>query len=165
MSCCSGICRLRSDIVDKATRSRMMAGIRGRDTSPERVIRQGLHRLGFRFRLQGRDLPGRPDIVLPKWKAVILTNGCFWHGHDCELFRWPKTRADFWRAKIEGNRRRDLENLEALHVLGWRTLVIWECALKGKAAAGPDDAVRRASEWLASESRSREIRGRQHGAC
>lgn len=165
MSFCSGICRLRSDIVDEASRSRMMAGIRGKDTGPERVIRQGLHRRGFRFRLHARHLPGRPDIVLPKWKAVILINGCFWHGHDCELFRWPRTRADFWRAKIEGNRRRDLANLEALHVLGWRALIIWECALKGRAAAGPDDAVRAAAGWLASASQSGEIGGRQYGAC
>jgi DNA mismatch endonuclease (patch repair protein) len=155
---------LQSDIVDAATRSRMMAGIRGTHTKPERVIRKGLHRLGFRFRLHARDLPGRPDIVLPKWRAVILTNGCFWHGHSCELFRWPRSRADFWREKIEGNRRRDQANLEALHALGWRTLVIWECAIRGRAAPGPDVAVREASSWLSSSSQHGEIRGEKNGA-
>ncbi|WP_231884015.1 very short patch repair endonuclease, partial [Alcanivorax sp. HI0044] len=80
------------DVVDKATRSRMMAGIKGKDTKPEILIRSELHRRGFRFRKNVKDLPGKPDIVLPKYKAVIMVNGCFWHGHECHLFKWPSTR-------------------------------------------------------------------------
>lgn len=154
---------MRSDIVDPATRSRMMAGIRGSDTKPEKTIRQGLHRRGFRFRLHVRDLPGRPDIVLPRWRAVILTHGCFWHGHDCNLFQWPKTRETFWQGKIEGNRRRDAASLKALKALGWRTLIVWECALKGREAKGSHETVREAVEWLLSSSNSAEIRGVKSG--
>lgn len=86
-----------------------MAAIRGRDTKPELIIRKGLHARGFRFRLQGRDLPGRPDLIFPKYRALIWVNGCFWHGHDCPMFRWPKSREDFWRGKIGRNRERDAE--------------------------------------------------------
>lgn len=85
-----------ADIVSSATRSRMMSGIRGRNTKPEIVIRSLLHRLGFRFRLHVRELPGNPDIVLPRHHAVVFVHGCFWHGHDCPLFKWPETRPDFW---------------------------------------------------------------------
>ena len=95
------------DVVDTATRSRMMAGIKGKNTQPERLVRSLLHRKGFRFRLNVRELPGKPDIVLPSYHAVIFVNGCFWHGHDCVRFKWPKTRTDFWQHKIEGNRSND----------------------------------------------------------
>lgn len=88
-----------TDVVDKATRSRMMAGIKGKDTKPEMLIRSELHRRGFRFRKNVKDLPGKPDIVLPKYRAVIMVNGCFWHGHGCRLFKWPSTRPEFWREK------------------------------------------------------------------
>ncbi len=156
---------MRSDIVDPATRSRMMAGIRSGNTKPERIIRQGLHRLGFRFRLHRRDLPGRPDIVLPRWGAVIFTHGCFWHGHDCELFRWPRTRPDFWKAKIEGNRARDARDRSALAGEGWRVLTIWECALRGRAVPGPEATITAAAAWLRGASRADEIRGGALGAC
>ena len=96
-----------ADIVTPAVRSRMMAGIRGKDTRPELVLRTALHRRGFRYRLHRRDLPGTPDLVFPGRKAVIFVHGCFWHGHDCHLFHWPQTRADFWRGKIGGNIARD----------------------------------------------------------
>lgn len=89
------------DIVDTATRSRMMAGIKGKNTKPEKLVRSLLHRQGFLFRLNVRELPGKPDIVLPRYRAVIFVNGCFWHGHDCFSFKWPKTRTDFWQHKIE----------------------------------------------------------------
>ena len=95
------------DVVDTATRSRMMAGIKGKNTKPEKLVRSLLHRQGFRFRLNVRDLPGKPDIVLPRYRAVIFVNVCFWHGHDCSRFKWPKTRTEFWRKKIEGNRTND----------------------------------------------------------
>jgi len=109
-----------------------MSGIRGKDTKPEIIVRKLLHGQGFRFRLHRKDLPGRPDIVLPKHRVAILVQGCFWHGHEgCHLFRLPKTRTEFWQEKIAGNRVRDQRNLHSFHRAGWRTLEIWECALKG----------------------------------
>lgn len=147
------------DIVDAATLSRMMSGIRGKDTKPEPVIRQGLHALGFRYRLHDRNLPGRPDLVLPRRRAVIQIHGCFWHGHDCPLFRWPQTRQEFWRAKIGRNVERDREVNEALDREGWRVLTVWECALKGRGRIGADATVTRAAAWLRSEARTGEIRG------
>lgn len=109
----------------------MMAGIRGRDTKPELLIRSGLHRMGFRYRLHGKGLPGRPDLVFASRRAVIEVRGCFWHGHDCPLFRWPATRPEFWREKIAANIARDVRNREALLAQGWRMAEVWECQLKG----------------------------------
>ena len=119
-----------ADIVGPEVRSRMMAGIRGRNTKGEVLIRKELHRRGFRYRINAGNLPGKPDIVLPRYRTVILFNGCFWHGHTCPLFRWPKTRQDFWRAKIEGNRARDAKVRQELEAAGWRVGTVWECALK-----------------------------------
>lgn len=137
----------------------MMAGIRGKDTKPELVVRRGLHAKGFRFRLHDRKLPGRPDLVLPRWRAVIQIHGCFWHGHDCPLFRWPGTREDFWRTKIGRNVERDQEVDVALDQAGWRVLTIWECALKGPGRIGAEATVTGASQWLRSEAKSEQIRG------
>lgn len=120
-----------TDVVDAATRSRMMSGIRARNTGPERLVRSLLHRQGFRFRLNARDLPGHPDIVLPRHHAVVLVHGCFWHGHGCALFRWPQTREDFWRDKIRRNQDRDQMVRNALLDAGWRVGTVWECALRG----------------------------------
>jgi DNA mismatch endonuclease, patch repair protein len=122
-----------ADTVSPEKRSDMMSGIRGKDTKPEIVVRRLLHRLGYRFRLHCKDLPGRPDIVLPKWRTVIFVNGCYWHGHkDCHLFRLPKTRTEFWSKKIEGNQARDQRNYIVLEAAGWKVLVIWECAVSKK---------------------------------
>lgn len=121
------------DVVDKATRSRMMAGIKSKNTIPEKQIRSALHRRGFRFRLNQATLPGKPDLVLRKHNAVIFIHGCFWHGHACPLFKWPTTNPSFWRSKIERNRAKDVEVLAELRKGGWRVLIIWGCALKGKA--------------------------------
>jgi len=125
-----------------------MSNIRGKDTKPELVIRRGLHSLGFRYRLHVKGLPGKPDIVLPKWRAVIFVHGCFWHGHDCHLFKWPKTREDFWRQKIETNRRNDAKAIDALQEQGWRVLVIRECALKGKTRLKPESTIGIAERWI-----------------
>ena len=102
-----------TDVVDRETRSRMMAGIRGKDTKPELTIRKAIHARGFRYRIHDRRLPGKPDMVFPRYRAVILVNGCFWHGHNCHLFKWPSTRVDFWKTKIERNREKDGETMQA----------------------------------------------------
>ena len=136
-----------ADVVDPATRSRMMSGIRGKNTKPELFIRKALHARGFRYRLHC-DLPGKPDICLPKHRAVIFVHGCFWHGHDCHLFKWPSTRPEFWRAKIERNRAVDAAAEEALAEAGWRVAVVWECALKGRTSLPIGEVVDKLGEWL-----------------
>ncbi|MBB6169504.1 DNA mismatch endonuclease (patch repair protein) [Chelatococcus composti] len=125
----------------------MMSGIRGRNTKPEILVRSLLHREGFRFRLHVRELPGKPDIVLPKYRAAIFVHGCFWHGHDCPLYRLPGTRPDFWRNKIDRNRASDRRARDALLAAGWRVAVVWECALRG-AGTDPGQVAQRLAVWL-----------------
>ena len=109
-----------------------MARVRGKDTKIELLVRRGLHARGFRYRLGGAGLPGRPDIVLPKYRTVVFVHGCFWHGHDCPLYRLPKTRPEFWRAKVDLNRARDVRVVHELRETGWHPLVVWECAMRGQ---------------------------------
>lgn len=148
-----------ADIVTAEVRSRMMSGIRGTNTKPELLLRKGLHALGFRFRLHDRSLPGKPDIVLPRYNAVIFAHGCFWHGHDCHLFKLPSTRPEFWQAKIVRNRAVDERTEAALTELGWRQAVVWECALKGKTRLPLEDVIQSCAEWLRSDQPRLEIRG------
>ena len=148
-----------ADVVDAATRSRMMSGIRGKNTKPELLIRKALHARGFRYRLHCKDLPGNPDLCLPKYRAVIFVHGCFWHGHDCHLFKWPKTRPEFWREKIGRNREVDTLASEALRRSGWRVASIWECALKGRGRVDLDEVAQRVSDWILSDSPSLNIEG------
>lgn len=119
-----------ADIISPERRSALMSRIRGKDTKIELDVRRGLHALGFRYRLGGAGLPGRPDIVLPKYRAVVFVHGCFWHGHFCYLFRLPKTRVDFWQAKIDDNRKRDIRQVNLLQKLGWHVETVWECELR-----------------------------------
>jgi len=147
-----------ADVVDSATRSRMMSGIRARNTKPELLVRQMLHRMGFRFRLHVRKLPGTPDIVLPRWQAVIFVHGCFWHGHDCPYFRLPKTRTEFWRDKIASNQLNDNNAKQALQAVGWRVGIVWECALRG-ANRNIENVARQLEQWLHAETAEVEIRG------
>ena len=147
-----------SDDVSPARR-RNMAAIRGRDTKPEMLIRRGLHARGFRFRLQDKRLPGRPDLVLPKWNAAIFVNGCFWHAHDCPLFVIPQTRREFWTEKLAGNVCRDLNNERALLDQGWRVSVVWECSLKGRLRLPEGQALDLLTEWLSSGSLKTQIEG------
>jgi DNA mismatch endonuclease (patch repair protein) len=146
-----------ADVVDKATRSRMMSGIRGRDTKPELMLRRELHRRGFRFRLHVRNLPGKPDIVLPRYRAVVLVHGCFWHGHDCRYFRYPATRPDFWRKKIASNRQSDARVVEALGADGWRVAVVWECATRVPARSF-NKLADSLGKWIRGNRRRREFR-------
>jgi DNA mismatch endonuclease, patch repair protein len=116
-----------ADLYSAKRRSEIMRRIGATNTVPEVRVRQTLHRMGYRFRLYRQDLPGRPDIVLPKWRTVVLVHGCFWHGHNCCEGHTPKTNTSYWVPKLERNRRRDAENAEKLHALGWHRVVIWEC--------------------------------------
>lgn len=155
------------DVVDSATRSRMMSGIRSKNTKPEKQIRSALHRRGFRFRLNQASLPGKPDLVLKKYNAVIFVHGCFWHGHECRLFKWPSSNTVFWHNKIVRNRTKDADALKALKKAGWRVMVIWECALKGKTQLAQfPKIVDNVSCWLLGSGPSfKQISGKQlHGA-
>jgi len=150
------------DVVDRKTRSRMMSGIRGKNTKPELLIRTGLHARGFRFRLHDKHLPGKPDLVLPKYSAVIFVHGCFWHGHDCHLFKWPQSRRAFWRNKILRNQEKDAESYAGLKKEGWYILTIWECALKGRTRRSLCNVLDMTTDWLSNGFRDRQIMGIKH---
>ena len=124
-----------ADVHSPKTRSYNMSRIRGKNTKPEEFVRKYLFALGFRYRKNDIRLPGKPDIVLPKYKTVIFVNGCFWHAHEgCRYFVWPKNNAEFWKKKIGGNIERDAKNQRLLTELGWEVIVVWECELKHSAA-------------------------------
>jgi DNA mismatch endonuclease (patch repair protein) len=149
-----------TDIVDQQTRSRMMSGIRGKDTKPELALRRVLHARGFRFRLHASKIHGRPDLTLPKHRAVVFVHGCFWHRHEgCCYTTSPSTRPEFWQAKFEANVARDSTVRTRLLEEGWRVATVWECALR------KTDQVKAAAEilsyWLLSEARQIEI-GEEH---
>lgn len=136
---------MMNDVVDPLTRSRMMAGIGGKDTKPEVVLRRRLHAAGLRFRLHAAMLPGKPDIVLPSRRAAIFVHGCFWHRHEgCHWCSTPASNADFWAAKFRRNRARDVEVRDALHSAGWRVAIVWECGLR---ATSLDETVERVLAW------------------
>ncbi|MCY4141876.1 MAG: very short patch repair endonuclease [Rhodobacteraceae bacterium] len=130
-----------ADVLTKRQRRLNMSRVRGRDTQPELILRGGLHRRGIRYRLHRKDLPGRPDLVFPASKGVIFVHGCFWHRHNCPKFNWPKTRQEFWRAKIESNQKRDKSVREKLNNAGWRVQVVWECALLGASRRSIEDVL------------------------
>lgn len=137
-----------------------MSGIRGKNTKPEMLLRRGLHARGLRYRLHARDLPGSPDLVFPARKAVLFAHGCFWHGHDCHLFRMPGSRPDFWRTKIERNREVDRRAVEALRQAGWRVGVVWECALKGRTRLDLETVLDACAAWAREGGDMLEIRGK-----
>ena len=124
------------DAHDTKTRSYNMSRIKGKDTKPEEIVRKYLFSKGFRYRKNDKRLPGKPDIVLPKYRTVIFVNGCFWHKHEgCKYFVWPKNNAEFWKDKIEGNVARDNKVICELKASGWNVIVVWECQLKAKTSA------------------------------
>jgi len=145
------------DVVDKLTRSRMMSGIRSKNTKPEVTIRKELFSRGYRYRIHDKLLPGKPDIVFPKKKKAVFVHGCFWHKHGCHLFKWPATRSDFWKAKIGGNYKKDCENNAMLKNDGWNVLIIWECALKGKYRRPIEEIIDIATNWIDSSDENSEI--------
>lgn len=140
-----------ADTVSRQVRTAMMSGIKSKNTKPEMLIRLGLHARGFRYKLHDPSLPGRPDLVFPKYRAIILVNGCFWHMHECALFKLPATRTEFWREKLESNQARDSKNIHRYLALGWRVMVIWECALKGRRRIETKVVLNRCASWLVSD--------------
>lgn len=137
-----------ADVHDKDTRRRNMQAVHSKNTKPEIIVRKLLHALGFRFRLHVKTLPGTPDIVLPKYKAVIFVHGCFWHGHSCKRGALPKSNIEFWQNKIKGNMLRDVSHIARLKDQGWRVLIVWECALIGHGHLEGPQVQEMLSEWL-----------------
>lgn len=141
-----------TDIISPEQRSRLMSKIKGTDTKPELIIRKGLHAMGYRYSLHRKDLPGKPDIVLRRHNAVIFVHGCFWHGHDCHLFRHPGTNTEWWDKKLKGNRERDLTNIADLRNAGWRVLIVWECSMRGKTRLDITQMFDEIVDWIGSSS-------------
>ena len=137
-----------------------MSRVGQKDTGPEMRLRKALHSLGLRYRLHDKKLPGSPDIVFPRYRAVLFVHGCFWHRHGCKASTTPKTRRDFWDAKFLANINRDLRNSEALLQKGWRVMIIWECTLKGRSVF-PELVARQVREWLKSDRQFTEYGGQE----
>ncbi|MGB0467639.1 MAG: very short patch repair endonuclease [Pontibacterium sp.] len=136
------------DVHSREVRSKNMAAVRADNTQPEVWLRKKLFARGFRYRLHVKTLPAKPDIVFPKYKAVILVHGCFWHQHNCHLFKLPKTRTAFWAEKLGSNKARDARVVTQLNELGWRVLTVWECALKGRQRLPEAQLLRAVEQWL-----------------
>ncbi|WP_235785707.1 very short patch repair endonuclease [Sphingomonas sp. PR090111-T3T-6A] len=142
------------------TRSRNMAAIRGGNTKPELLVRRALHAAGLRYRIHAKDLPGKPDLIFPRYRAALFIHGCFWHRHDCHLFKWPATREGFWREKIGRNVVNDARALDQLRAEGWRVGIVWECALKGRTRLDLTEAVQRLIGWVKSDEAQIVISGK-----
>jgi DNA mismatch endonuclease, patch repair protein len=136
------------DVHSPAIRSKNMRAIGNKNTRPELIVRKLLHSHGFRYRLHVKDMPGKPDLVFPRFRAVIFVNGCFWHGHECYFFKMPVSRVEFWEKKISDNIKRDHRNKILLSDSGWKVLVVWECAIKGKNKLSQAELLNFISRWL-----------------
>lgn len=148
-----------ADVHTPDQRARNMRAITGKNTSPEIKLRRILHAAGFRFRLHSKDLPGRPDIVLPKHKVAIFVHGCFWHRHSCPMFKVPATRTEFWLDKIGKNQTRDAAKEALLRVRGVRVLYVWECAIRGRGRLSDEDVLEQFNHWLVSGAETGSIEG------
>lgn len=148
-----------TDIFNKEARCQIMSAVRAKNTKPELIARKLIHSMGFRFRLHRKDLPGCPDIVLPKHRKVIIVNGCFWHCHNCDLFKWPKSNVEFWKDKLTKNRKRDKLNIQALIAGGWQVVILWECAIKGKSRLPIDQLGEKLQKAILEQSSLIEIQG------
>jgi DNA mismatch endonuclease (patch repair protein) len=137
-----------TDVHDSQTRSRNMAAIRNSNTKPELRVRQELHRRGFRYSLKNKSLPGKPDVVLSKYRVAVFVHGCFWHRHNCKYFKLPKTNTEFWKNKISANVKRDTDVIRQITDIGYRVLVIWECSFKGKNKERLDSLFERIILWI-----------------
>lgn len=152
-----------ADVLTPEQRRFNMSRVRSKDTRPEMLLRKGLHARGLRFRLHRKDLPGCPDLVLPKYHAVIFAHGCFWHGHGCPMFKVPATNREFWVAKMERNRANDRATQDSLLRLGWRVMIVWECALKGRRRLPPGKAIDEMVRWLDGDGHLGSLVGRNGG--
>ncbi len=148
------------DTVDKATRSRIMSLVGQKDTGPEIILRSALHKLGVRYRLHDKSLPGSPDLVFPRYRAVVFVHGCYWHSHGCYRSTIPKTRRRFWQSKFLANKERDERNVRLLKESGWRVMIVWECIVRGKAGQPAGVVAKQLRSWL----RKRRIKGRYRRA-
>ncbi|MGV1989999.1 very short patch repair endonuclease [Agrobacterium sp. 22-221-1] len=148
------------DTVDSHTRSKIMASVGQKNTGAEMLLRRALHRKGLRYRLHDRSLPGSPDIVFPRFKAVLFVHGCYWHSHGCYRSTVPKSRREFWTDKFATNRSRDERSGKLLVTEGWRVLTVWECALRGKSSSPAGEIADAVWDWLQSEAQIGEIEGR-----
>lgn len=152
------------DIVPSAKRSQMMSGIKGKNSLPEMQVRRALFAMGYRFRLHRRDLPGTPDIILPRHRVAVFVHGCFWHAHQgCKYAKTPSTRTEFWTNKLRGNVERDRLATEKLVEMGWRVLNVWECAMRNTGAAAQMPKVMH--QWIGSDSSFGEISAQSLAAC
>lgn len=145
------------DRITKARRSEIMSNVRAKNTEPELLIRSALFKLGFRYRIHSKKLPGCPDIVLPKYRAVIFVHGCFWHGHACRAGKLPSTNTEFWKLKISKNQERDRIISHKLNALGWKILYVWECSLKGSQRKLFDLLVLKITHWIKKEESNKDI--------
>lgn len=153
-----------TDYLNSDQRSKLMSRVKNRDTKIETILRSLLHRRGFRFRKNVTNLPGRPDIILPKYKAVVFVHGCFWHGHgNCNKGRLPSTKIDFWQKKISENKTRDEETKKQLFTADWRVAVVWECSFRNKTQQAI--TIEQLCDWINSDSSYFEIPHESSGSC
>jgi DNA mismatch endonuclease (patch repair protein) len=150
------------DTVDRRTRSNIMASVGQKDTGVELLIRRALHKIGLRYRLHDRSLPGSPDLVFAQYHAVVFVHGCYWHSHGCHRSTIPESRREFWTAKFQANRSRDERTIGVLLNNGWRVLTVWECALRGKTARPSFIIAKAVKTWLVSSENFGEVAGSQH---
>jgi DNA mismatch endonuclease, patch repair protein len=139
-----------TDVLTWEQRHRCMSSVRSKDTGPEMLLRSVLHRAGLRYRLHDGTLPGSPDLAFPRFRAAVFVHGCYWHSHGCYKSTVPKSRRAFWEAKFSANRERDERNIRSLRERGWRIMIVWECALKGKTSWSAVVVANTVKEWLQS---------------